>query len=38
VGKLGREIAVPEGKEAARAIVIELMAGLQHATGGTSTA
>jgi enamine deaminase RidA (YjgF/YER057c/UK114 family) len=34
VGKLGREIAVPEGKEAARAIAIELMAGLQHAAGG----
>jgi enamine deaminase RidA (YjgF/YER057c/UK114 family) len=33
VGKLGREIDVPEGKEAARAIAIELMAALQHATG-----
>jgi enamine deaminase RidA (YjgF/YER057c/UK114 family) len=33
VGKLGREIAVPEGKEAARAIAIELMAALHHATG-----
>jgi enamine deaminase RidA (YjgF/YER057c/UK114 family) len=34
VGKLGREIAVPEGKEAARAVAIELMAALHHATGG----
>jgi enamine deaminase RidA (YjgF/YER057c/UK114 family) len=34
VGKLGREIDVAEGKEAARAIAIELMAALDHATGG----
>ncbi len=34
VGKLGREIEVAEGKEAARAIAIELMAALHHATGG----
>ena len=34
VGKLGREIEVAEGKEAARAVAIELMAALHHATGG----
>ncbi len=33
VGKLGREIDVAEGKEAARAIAIELMATLHRATG-----
>ncbi len=33
VGKLGREIDTVEGKEAARAIAIELMAALHHATG-----
>ena len=34
VGKLGREIDTAEGKEAARAIAIDLMAALHHATGG----
>jgi enamine deaminase RidA (YjgF/YER057c/UK114 family) len=33
VGKLGREISVEEGKLAARAVAIDLMAGLHHATG-----
>src|SRR5262245_49503393 len=33
VGKLGREIDVAEGKNAARAVAIELMASLHHATG-----
>ncbi len=33
VGKLGREIDVAEGKKAARAIAIELMAALHHAAG-----
>jgi enamine deaminase RidA (YjgF/YER057c/UK114 family) len=34
VGKLGREFATAEGKEAARAIAVDLMAALHHATGG----
>ena len=34
VGKLGREIATAEGKEAARAVAIDLMAALHDATGG----
>jgi hypothetical protein len=34
VGKLGREIHVAEGTEAAGAIAIELMASLDHASGG----
>src|SRR3972149_2169513 len=34
VGKLGREIDTAEGKEAARAIAIDLMAALHHAAGG----
>ncbi len=33
VGKLGREIDVAEGKKAARAVAIELIAALHHATG-----
>jgi enamine deaminase RidA (YjgF/YER057c/UK114 family) len=34
VGKLGREIATDEGKEAARAVAIDLLAVLHEATGG----
>jgi len=34
VGKLGREIDTAQGKEAARAIAVDLMATLHHATGG----
>src|SRR3972149_10491876 len=34
VGKLGREIDTAEGKDAARAIAIDLMAALHQATGG----
>jgi enamine deaminase RidA (YjgF/YER057c/UK114 family) len=34
VGKLGREIDTAEGKEAARAVAIDLMAALHAATGG----
>ncbi len=34
VGKLGREIDTAEGKEAARAVAIDLMAALHGATGG----
>lgn len=34
VGQLGRDIATAEGKEAARAVAIDLMATLQAACGG----
>jgi len=34
VGKLGREIGTGEGREAARAVAVDLMAALHHATGG----
>jgi enamine deaminase RidA (YjgF/YER057c/UK114 family) len=34
VGQLGREIATPEGQQAARAVAIDLMGTLQAACGG----
>jgi enamine deaminase RidA (YjgF/YER057c/UK114 family) len=37
VGQLGKNIATPEGQEAARAVAIDLMATLQAACGGDLT-
>lgn len=34
VGQLGRDIATDEGRQAARAIAIDLLGTLEHATGG----